>query len=212
LVLPKPPDWETVHHVTGYWSLDPQPDWEPSAELARFLDSGPPPVYIGFGSMSDKDPERRARTALRALRLAGQRGVISTGWGGVARLETPVEVLFVDDVPHGWLFGRTAAVVHHGGAGTTGAGLRAGVPSLIVPFAGDQHAWAERAVKLGVGPKMQDARSLTAEGLADAVRRAVGDAALRARAAALGERIRAEKGVDRAVEVIERHAAEFRRP
>ena len=95
-------------------------------------------MYIGFGSMSDKDPERQTRTALRALELSGQRGILSTGWGGVARLDTSAKVFFVDDVPHSWLFPRMAAVVHHGGAGTTGAGFRAGVPSLIAPFAGDQ--------------------------------------------------------------------------
>lgn len=210
-VLPKPPDWEDIHHVTGYWFLDPPSGWKPSADLARFLENGPPPVYIGFGSMSDKDPERQALTAVKALKLAGQRGVISTGWGGVARLEASADALFVDDVPHGWLFPKMSAIVHHGGAGTTGAGLRAGVPSLIAPFAGDQYGWADRVVKLGVGPKMENAKTLTAEGLAGAIRRAAGDADLRARAAALGGRIRNEDGVARAVEVIERHAAEFDR-
>jgi sterol 3beta-glucosyltransferase len=210
LLVPKPPDWEGVHQVTGYWFLDAQPDWRPPVELARFLENGSPPVYIGFGSMSDKDPERQARMALRALKLAGQRGVISTGWGGVARLEAAADVLFVDDVPHSWLFPRMAAVVHHGGAGTTGAGLRAGVPSLIAPFAGDQYAWSDRAVKLGVGPKMGDIKSLTAEKLARAINDAVNDSGMRAKAAALGENIRAENGAARAVEVIERHAAEFK--
>jgi UDP:flavonoid glycosyltransferase YjiC (YdhE family) len=210
-VVPKPPDWEEIHHVTGCWFLDPPPDWQPPKELARFLECGPPPVYAGFGSMNDKDPERQARMVLRALELSGQRGVISTGWGGIARLETAADAFFIDDVPHGWLFPRTAAVVHHGGAGTTAAGLRSGVPSLISPFAADQYAWAERAVDLGVGPRMPDAKGLTSEKLARAVDSAVHDPALRARAAALGEVIRAENGVARAVEIIERHAAEFGR-
>ncbi len=208
-VLPKPPDWEEIHHVTGYWFLDAPPDWQPPAELTHFLESGPPPVYVGFGSMSDKDPERQTRMALRALELSGQRGILSTGWGGVARLQTPGNVFYVDDVPHSWLFPRMAAVVHHGGAGTTGAGFRAGVPSLIAPFAGDQHAWARRAVKLGVGPRMQGAKSLTAEGLAAAINAAIHDPELRSRAASLGGKIRAEDGVARAVEVIERHADEY---
>ncbi len=106
------------------------------------------------------------------------------------------------------LFPRMAAVVHHGGAGTTGAGLRAGVPSIITPFAGDQYAWADLVLKLGVGPRITTVKKLTAEKLAQAINTAVNDSALRARAAALGEKIRAENGVARAVEVIERHAVE----
>jgi len=208
-VVPKPPDWDDHHHVTGYWFLDPRPDWQAPAELARFLESGPPPVYVGFGSMSNSDPERQTRLALRALELARQRGVLSTGWGGIARLGSSADVFYVDDVPHSWLFPRMAAVVHHGGAGTTGAGLRSGVPSLITPFAGDQYAWADRAVKLGAGPRMGDAKNLTAEKLAQAIDTAVSNPALRARAAAIGDRIRAENGVTRAVELIEHHAKEF---
>ncbi|MGB7537827.1 MAG: glycosyltransferase [Anaerolineales bacterium] len=209
--LPKPADWEDFHHVTGYWFLDAPPEWKPPPELAHFIESGPPPVYIGFGSMSDKDPERQTRMTLRALELTRQRGVLSTGWGGFARMDTSANVFYMDDVPHHWLFPRMAAVVHHGGAGTTGAGFRAGVPSLIAPFAGDQQAWAERAAKLGVGPRMKDAKSLTAEGLAAAIEAAVNDPGLRSRAASLGEKIRSENGVARAVEVIERHADAFNR-
>jgi sterol 3beta-glucosyltransferase len=208
-VLPKPPDWEGSHHVTGYWFLEAQPNWQPSMELVRFLESGPPPVYVGFGSMSDKDPEHKTRLVLRALELTQQRGVLLTGWGGVARLATPASMFYVDDVPHSWLFPRMAAVVHHGGAGTTAAGLRAGVPSLITPFGGDQYAWADRVVKLGVGPRIVDANGLTAEKLAQAIHTAVTDSALRTRAAAFGEKIRAEKGVACAAEIIERHSVDF---
>ncbi|HKZ70928.1 MAG TPA: nucleotide disphospho-sugar-binding domain-containing protein [Anaerolineales bacterium] len=119
-------------------------------------------------------------------------------------------MFFVDNVPHAWLFPRMAAVVHHGGAGTTAAGLRSGVPSIIPAFAGDQVAWADRVVKLGVGPRVPGIKQLTAEKLANAIHTAAyGDSALRARAAALGAKIRAENGVARAVEIIERHAADF---
>jgi UDP:flavonoid glycosyltransferase YjiC (YdhE family) len=210
-VLPKPPDWADNLHVTGYCFLDAQPNWQPPAELVRFLESGPPPVYVGFGSMSDKDPERLTRLVLRALELTEQRGVLLTGWGAVARLPTSASVFYADDVPHSWLFPRMAAVVHHGGAGTTAAGLRAGVPSLITPFLLDQYAWADRVVKSGVGLRLADSKRLTAEKLAQAIHTAVTDSALRARAAAFGESIRAENGVARVVEVIERHAADFSR-
>ena len=144
----------------------------------------------------------------RALELSGQRGVLLTGWGGITRLSAPPNVFFADNIPHAWLFPRMAAVVHHGGAGTTGAGLRAGVPGIIVPFAGDQYAWADLVVKLGVGPRAPDNKRLTAEKMAEAIQTAVNDAAMRARAAALGEKIREENGIARAVEVIERHAAQ----
>jgi len=214
LLLPKPPDWADYHYVTGYWFLDATANWQPPADLAQFLESGPPPIYIGFGSMSEKDPERRTRLALCALELSGQRGVLSTGWGSVARVQTSAKVLFVDDIPHSWLFPRMAAVVHHGGAGTTAAGLRAGVPSLITPFMLDQYSWANKVVKLGVGPRLPDAKKLTAEKLAQAIHTAVTDGAMRARTAAFGEKIRAENGIARAVEIIERYASDFgqRRP
>ena len=214
-VLPKPDDWDEDQHITGYWFLDEESDWPLRApeELLRFLESGPPPVYIGFGSMSHGNPERQTRLALRALELSGQRGVLSAGWGGLTREASLPNVAFVDDVPHSWLFPRMAAVVHHGGAGTTGAGLRAGVPNLITPVApNDQLAWAERVVTLGVGPRLPGLNKLTAEKLAAAINTAVNDSAMRARAAALGEKIRAEDGVARAVEIIERHAAGFRQP
>ncbi len=108
-VLPKPSDWDDHHHVTGYWFLDAQPDWQPPAELVRFLESGPPPVYVGFGSMSDKDPERLTRLVLRALEISKQRGVLLTGWGAVARLSTSARVCYVDNVPSANESGRKTA-------------------------------------------------------------------------------------------------------
>ncbi len=208
LIIPKPSDWEEYHHVTGYWFLDAPADWQPPVELEQFLAGGPAPVYIGFGSMSDKDTEQRTRLALRALELSGQRGVLSTGWGGVSRLETKGNVIFVDDIPHSWLFPRMAAVVHHGGAGTTAAGLRAGVPNLITPFMLDQFFWADLIVKAGIGLRMADAKRLTAEKLAHAIDTAVTDKAMQDRARAFGEKIRQENGTARAAEVIERYAAQ----
>ncbi len=211
-VLPKPADWDETQHVTGYWFLDPPPAWSPDPDLLHFLESGPPPVYVGFGSMSHGDPQRQTQIALTALALSGQRGVLATGWGSIARQPAPANVFVAGDVSHAWLFPRMAAVVHHGGAGTTGAGLAAGVPNIITPFApNDQPAWAERVVKLGVGPRVPGIRQLTAEKLAEAIHLAVTDNGLRARAAALGEKIRAEDGVARAAEIIERHVAEFNR-
>ena len=151
-VIPPPADWGADIHVTGYWFLDPAEDWTPDAALTDFLAAGPPPVYVGFGSMSSRNPEATANLILDALARTGQRGIIHAGWGGLQRTDLPASVMMVDGVPFAWLFPRVAAVVHHGGAGTTSAGLRAGVPSVVVPFFGDQPFWAQRVADLGVGP------------------------------------------------------------
>jgi sterol 3beta-glucosyltransferase len=201
IVVPKPPDWGAHVHVTGYWFLDPAPDWQPPAGLVDFLEAGPPPVCVGFGSMAHRNPQQTTHLVREALERAGQRGVLVTGWGG---LYPSADLFTLDAIPHAWLFPRMAAVVHHGGSGTTGAGLRAGVPSVLVPHIGDQPLWARRVRELGVGPRPTPRRRLTAERLAAAITSAVTDVDMRARAAALGERIRAEDGVGRAVGIIER--------
>jgi UDP:flavonoid glycosyltransferase YjiC (YdhE family) len=205
-VLPMPTDWAGDQVITGYWFLEAPPGWPPEAVngLLRFLDEGPPPVYIGFGSMSQVGPQHQARLALRALELTGRRGVLLAGGRALAGQAVPPGVFAADDVPHAWLFPRMAAVVHHGGAGTTAATLRAGVPGLIAPFAGDQPAWAERVAGLGVGQRLPGMRRLTAEKLAEVIQDATSDSGMRARAAALGQKIRAEDGVGRAVDIVER--------
>jgi sterol 3beta-glucosyltransferase len=198
LVVPKPADWPASAHVTGFWFLDAPASYDPPAELSRFLAAGDPPVYIGFGSMNTRDPRRTGELALKALALSGRRGVLMRGWGGLAASALPPEVLMIDEVSHAWLFPQMAAVVHHGGAGTTGAGLRAGVPSILIPFFADQPFWAERVAALGVGPRPTRRRRLSAEGLARAIE-AAGAPEMRARAAAVGRQIAAEEGVGRAV-------------
>jgi sterol 3beta-glucosyltransferase len=202
-VIPIPSDWGDEVRVTGYWFLDGGQDWAPSPELVDFLEAGPPPIYIGFGSMSSRDPKETAQLAIQALKLAKQRGVLLSGWGGLEEADLPGEVMMVESIPHTWLFTRMAAVVHHGGAGTTGAGLRAGVPSVIVPFFGDQPFWGRRVADLGVGPRPIPRKKLTTERLAHAIRQSVSDQGMRRRAAELGTRIRAEDGVSSAVKVIE---------
>ncbi|RME87740.1 MAG: glycosyltransferase [Anaerolineae bacterium] len=201
-VLPRPAEWGEEVHVTGYWFLDEAAEWQPPPDLREFLASGPPPVYIGFGSMVTHDAAEMTEIVLRALALSGQRGLLLTGWGGLQERDLPEGVFRIASAPHDWLFPRMAAVVHHGGAGTTAAGLRAGVPTVVVPFFGDQFFWGRRVADLGVGPAPIPRNRLTAERLAAAIERAVHDEALRARASSLGERIRAEDGVARAVETI----------
>jgi UDP:flavonoid glycosyltransferase YjiC (YdhE family) len=208
-VIPKPPDWGPNHHVTGYWFLDGADTWEPPAELVDFLDAGPPPVAVGFGSMHHRDAEALTDVVIQALERAGQRGILLTGWGGLSDARPAEHIYALEAAPHDWLLPRTAAVVHHGGAGTTAAGLRAGVPSLVVPFMADQMFWGQRVASLGAGPRPILPRRLSVSRLAHATRRMMEDTALRERAAALGQRLRREDGVGRAVEIIQRHVRQL---
>jgi sterol 3beta-glucosyltransferase len=201
-VIPPPADWGPDIHVTGYWFLDTAAEWTPPPTLDAFLRAGPPPVYVGFGSMSSRDPQQTAEMVLSAARLAGQRAVIHAGWGGMQATNLPDSVMLIESVPFSWLFPRVTAVVHHGGAGTTAAAFRAGVPSVVVPFFADQPYWGRRVAELGVGPEPLPRRGLTGRRLADAISIAVTDPLMRQRAAVLGAQIRAEDGVARAVEAV----------
>ncbi len=201
-VVPKPRDWGEHINITGYWFLDEGAGWQPPAELANFLAGGSPPVYIGFGSMSNRTPQEMTALAVEALKLANARGILATGWGGIGSQELPGTVFRVDYAPHDWLFPRMAAAVHHGGAGTTGATLRAGIPCIVVPHIMDQPFWGKRVADLEVGPQPIPRKKLTVERLASAITQAMNDTQMRQRASALGERIRAEKGIDQALKVI----------
>ena len=203
LVVPQPPDWDEHTHITGYWFLDQDDAWEPPQVLVDFLQDGLPPIYIGFGSMSSRDPEATTRLVLQALTQSNQRGIILEGWGGLHSGDLPDSVLMVNSVPFSWLFPQMAAVVHHGGAGTTSAGLRAGVPSILTPFFGDQPFWGRRVYELGVGPTPIPLRKLTSDRLAHAILTAVNDQSMRQCAAELGAKIRAEVGIAAAVGILE---------
>jgi sterol 3beta-glucosyltransferase len=201
-VLPKPPDWGENIHITGYWFLDHDGDWAPPRTLIDFLDAGEPPVYVGFGSMSNREPEETTNLILKALAQANQRGIILSGWGGLQADNLPSTVLMVDSVPFSWLFPRMSAVVHHGGAGTTAAGLRAGVPSVVIPFFADQPFWGRRVAELGVGPVPIPMGKLTVDRLTQAIQIAVSDPIMRRSAAELGAKIQTEDGIARAADVL----------
>jgi UDP:flavonoid glycosyltransferase YjiC (YdhE family) len=202
-VIPPAADWDANTHVTGYWFLDPADDWTPPPALLTFLQAGPPPVYVGFGSMSNRDPQATAHLVVQALARTKQRGILLSGWNGLRTTDAPDSVYVLDSAPFSWLFPRVAAVVHHGGAGTTASGLRAGVPSVITPFFGDPPFWGRRVAQLGVGPEPVPFNKLTVERLARAIQTAVSDDTMRWRAADLGAKIRAEDGVARAVAVVQ---------
>jgi sterol 3beta-glucosyltransferase len=194
-VLPLPADWPPQARITGYCFLPPPPDWEPPADLLGFLESGPAPIYIGFGSMSDREAARKTEIVLTALAQTGQRAILHRGWGGLQANALTTNVFMVDSIPHEWLFGKVSMAIHHGGAGTTAAGLRAGIPSLVIPHFGDQFFWANRVHKLGAGPRPIPLKKLSAKRLSEAILSILKDAPLRERAAALGKKIRAEDGL-----------------
>jgi sterol 3beta-glucosyltransferase len=213
LVVPRPPDWPPHFHVTGYLVTPDASSWEPPDALRQFLAAGRPPVYIGFGSMTHADPKRLLAQHLEALRRTGQRAVLLGGWTELGQgAHVPDSVHTIAEAPHDWLFPRMAAVVHHGGAGTTAAALRAGVPSLVISHNFDQPFWGRRVLALGAGPAPIRLRDLTEDRLTDAIDHLVHDAAMRQRAADLGHRLRAEDGVAETLDRIHAVIDPDRRP
>jgi UDP:flavonoid glycosyltransferase YjiC (YdhE family) len=202
-LLPTPDDWPTNVHLCGQW-LAPSPAWMPPPALAKFLAAGEAPIYIGFGSMTGFDNARLLHALIEAV--AGRRALFHPGWSGIDPKALPDNVLAIGDTPHDWLFPHTAAVIHHGGSGTSHSAARAGVPSIVTPFAGDQFFWAERLRLAGVAPAAVNSRRPTARAFASALDFAA-DALVRNRARVLGETMRAENGVVNAVAVLERIVA-----
>lgn len=201
-LLPRPTDYGDQIKFTGFWFLERAPGWQPPRVLAEFLAAGEPPVYIGFGSMSDREPAQAAQIAIAALQRSGRRGILATGWQGLHAGELPPDLLPIDDAPHDWLFPQMAAVVHHGGVGTAAAALRAGVPQIAIPFSADQPLWAEQVYRRGVGTRPIPRRRLDASRLAAAITASVRDPALRARARSVAAAVRQEDGVGNAVSLV----------
>lgn len=203
-LVPRPDDWGAHIHVTGFWSLEAPEKWQAPDELLRFLDDGEPPVYIGFGSLSgNSNYQTLVRSAIDALRQSGQRGILVSDWGEHKGIELPPTIFAIDSVPHDWLFPRVEAVVHHGGVGTTAAGLRAGRPTVICPYFGDQPFWGERVAALGVGSQPIPQQTLTTEQLATAIQLVTTSHSIREKARILGEQLRAEDGIKRAITLLE---------
>ncbi len=201
-VVPRPADWPATAHVTGYWTLPSAPDWVPPRRLAEFLDAPEPVVYLGFGSMPGPDPRRLADAIMAAARQVGVRVLVSSISPDLRRLLPAGRFLVIRHAPHDWLFPRVQAIVHHGGAGTTGAAVAAGRPQVIWPFGVDQPFWSRRMADLGVAPPARPVRALTGRTLAAALGRVLADEQMRARAAELGRRVRAEDGCGRAVDLL----------
>ena len=203
-VITEPDDWKNNKFVTGYWFYDAPSDWQPSKELCDFLEAGEKPVYMGFGSMSNKNPGATTQIMIDALQQSGKRGIIYSGWAGLNADNLPDDIFILDGAPHDWLFPRMAGVIHHGGAGTSAAGIRAGVPTTIVSHMADQPYWGRRVHELGVGAKFIRRHELTTERLTQAIHEMTDNPNITKNAVALGEKIRQEDGVAEAVKVFER--------
>lgn len=202
-ISPRPRDWPRSSVVTGFWMLSDNTGWEPDEKFKAFLESGSTPIYVGFGSMpfgADKNTE-----ILRGA-VTGWNGrvVVARGWGGISATDMPDNVFVIDRAPHDQLFKYVKAVVHHGGAGTTSAALHAGRPTFVVPQSVDQPYWGRRVYELGCGPKPVRRRKLTAEILQEALTDLDTNSFYRANAEAIAEKLKAENGVNNAIEVIER--------
>lgn len=201
-LIPKPADWETDDHVTGAWFLPRHEDWDMPDDLAAFLQAGPAPFYFGFGSMPAIDARRTAETVIEAVAASKVRAIVARGWGALAETTGSQDIHVLDKAPHDRLFPHCAAVVHHGGAGTTHEGLRWGCPTLICPVFGDQPFWGNVVAGHGAGPKPIRLKGMAVADLTAALTALKADA-VRTRAAALAEAIQAEDGVDRAADLIE---------
>jgi len=217
-VVPYDPRWRGRVCMEGFWYLPEADDWRPPEALAAFLAEGPPPVAIGFSSMPLKRPDAALAAIKDAVRRSGQRVIVLAGDSGMtdgtaAGVNAPGDaLLIVREAPHDWLFPRTAGVVHHGGAGTTAAALKAGTPMVVCPFGGDQPFWARRTAELGVAAPPLRERDWSAERLAERLRALAGDARLRANALALAERVRAERGADETAAFVERWLEHSKKP
>jgi len=197
-LLPRPSDYPDNIYVCGQW-VPPAPDWSPPPDLVEFLAAGEPPLYLGFGSMAGLVQPGLLEELIGAV--AGRRVLFYPGWSDVRSSDLPPGFCVVRDTPHDWLFPRTSAVIHHGGAGTTHSAARAGVPSVVVPLAGDQFFWADRLARLGVAPAPVKVRKLRAASLARSIAQAE-KADVRARSAALGAQMAGEQGLAHAISAI----------
>ncbi|KAL8893975.1 MAG: hypothetical protein Q9192_004742 [Flavoplaca navasiana] len=196
-LIPKPNDWGPHIDVSGFYFLSLAGSFTPPPDLQTFLDTGPPPVYIGFGSIVVDDPNAMTKLIFEAVELTGQRALVSKGWGGLGadELGIPEGVFMLGDVPHDWLFKHVSCVVHHGGAGTTAAGIASGKPTVVVPFFGDQPFWGAMIARAGAGPLPVPYKKLTAEILAAGIRTCLEPRTIE-RAEELGAKISSEKGTN----------------
>ncbi len=200
-LVPRCADWAAHVYITGFWELEQPTNWQAPPALLDFLETGEPPIYIGFGSMRDAEFRILAQITSQALAQTGQRGVLLGGWGGLGGESLGNHIFQINEAPHGWLFPHLKAAVHHGGIGTLAASLRAGLPTVVVPFLGDQPYWGRQVQKMRLGPAPILRKNLTRENLAQAIQQALQPEILQ-NARYMGEKLRQESGVQKAIEII----------
>lgn len=201
-LAPKPAEWGEHLHITGFWPFREEAQAPADEGLTRFLKAGEKPIYIGFGSMVGGSFPEMQRMILEALKMTGQRAILASGWRALANDHLPDNAYCVGYVPHGWLFTQVKAVVHHGGAGTTAAGLQAGKPTLIIPFGGDQPYWGNRVRACGAGPAPIPRRSLSVPLLAERLQQ-LDDKQICLQAERLGRQLADENGCENACDILE---------
>lgn len=200
-MIRKPADWEHHINVSGFCFLPLSSTYTPDTDLEDFLKAGPPPLYIGFGSIVPADPDGLTKLLFSAIKQTGQRALVSKGWGGLGKddVDIPNDVFMLGNVPHEWLFERVSCVVHHGGAGTTSTGIAKGKPTIVVPFFGDQLFWGSMVDRAGAGSPPIPFKQLTAENLASAILKAIEPETVEA-AKVLGEKLSGEDGRETAAD------------
>ncbi|EAU32050.1 predicted protein [Aspergillus terreus NIH2624] len=205
-LLPKPKDWDDSIDVCGFQFYSSGSDYQPPEELDAFLKAGPPPIYVGFGSIVVDNAEKLTEIVFEAVRRSGQRAIVSKGWGniGAGETEIPDNILLIGKCPHDWLFQHVSCVIHHGGAGTTAAGLLAGRPTIVIPFFGDQPFWGSIVARAGAGPLPVPYKQLTVEKLTEAIQTALKPETLE-KAGEIGAEMRMENGMKNAVSSFHQH-------
>lgn len=206
-LIPPSSDWSSRVHVTGYYFFPYTDSYTPPNELREFLDAGKPPICISFGSMVHKNAEKVDEIIRESLKRTSNRGIILLGWGSAKRQSTG-DLLYLESAPHDWLLPKCKMLIHHGGAGTTSAGLRAGIPQVVVPFTADQPFWGSRVHAVGVAPKPIRVSQLSAEKMVSALAEAESKLVLE-QAQATGRVVRGEDGVSEAVRLVEAYSGEF---
>ena len=210
-LIPKPHDWSEVIKVFGFWFLEKQEAWQPPKNLVDFLESGPAPVYVGFGSMANRNPEQTAETIIKALKKSKSRGLLLSGWSGLKKSDLDDDIFMIDSVPHDWLFPKMSALVHHCGAGTTSAGLKAGIPSIPVPFFADQPFWAYKMYHEGLASKPIMRKDLNSDNLSNSITKVIADNNMQKRSKRFGEKLALEKGVEYSSDYIDNVFKNYKR-
>lgn len=206
-ILPRPHDWPSHVHMTGFPRLHTTTDWEPSQKLKAFLASGKAPLYIGFGSLSPKCSEDKLRMMLDIAQELNLRVILSGSLPGIQNIKLPESMIWIESAPHDWLFPKMAAAIHHGGAGTTAASLYAGIPTWIVPFILDQFHWGERAHTMGIGPKPLPIKQFNRTRFSQGLQQLLNTPEYKTNALAASKKLAEEDGINNAIDVLMQYLA-----